>query len=381
MEEVGLTQSQVDPCIFYKKGPKGELQLACAIFVDDTIAIGNRRELDKLYKEVKKHYNIELMGNLKKHLGITYNWLKLEGETVLETSMPKMEEEIIETYEKYAGETVKPQSTPGYPGKTLQKHDGEPVDVDQYRSLIGKLLYYMTKVAPEMSNACRELSTYMDSPGPDHWKSVKRAVGYIKGRIGKGLRFRPPKNLNLMSYCDSSYATNPDDRKSVTGTVNTLGGTLLNWSSKKQRIVTLSSTEAEYVALSECAQETKFEWMLLNELLGLTTPATINEDNTGAIFLAKNQQVGPRTKHIDVRHHHLRHQLQEETLTLHFVKSEDNVSDIMTKNCPEKTFLRHSNRLLDGTVESWREDVSEDDTDAGQTDSSQRTSESDRKSE
>ena len=92
-------------------------------------------------------------------------------------------------------------------------------------------------------------------------------------------------------------------------------------------------------------------------------------------------RVGPRTKHIDVRHHHLRHQLQEETLTLHFVKSEDNVSDIMTKNCPEKTFLRHSNRLLDGTVESWREDVSEDDTDAEQTDSSQRTSKSDRKSE
>ena len=74
----------------------------------------------------------------------------------------------------------------------------------------------------------------------------------------------------------------------------------MNWSSKKQQTVTLSSTEAEHVALAECAQESKFENMLMEEILGRDKPAKIYKDNTGTIFLVKNQQVGARTKHIDV---------------------------------------------------------------------------------
>ena len=134
--------------------------------------------------------------------------------------------------------------------------------------------------------------------------------------------------------------------------------------------MTLSSTEAEYVALSECSQETKFEWMLLNELLGSTQPATIYEDNTGAIFLVKNHQVGARTKHIDVRHHYLRAQLEEKTLEVKFVNSENNVSDIMTKNCAKKVFTRHANNILNGTIESWREDDDGSQPDEERTDGS-----------
>ena len=150
--------------------------------------------------------------------------------------------------------------------------------------------------------------------------------------------------------------------------INTLGGMILNWFSKKQKSVTLSSTEAEYVVLSECSQETKFKWMLLNELLGSTHPATIYEDNTGAIFLVKNQQVGARTKHIDVRHNYLRAQLEEKTLQVKFVNSDNNLSDIMTNNCTEKVFTRHAENILNGTIESWREDDSRNQFDEAQTD-------------
>ena len=209
-----------------------------------------------------------------------------------------------------------------------------------------------------MANPCRELSSYMDCPNEEHWKCIERAVGYIKFCKGKGVKTKTPRDLTIISYCDSNYATNPDDRKSVSGMIHTIGGMLLNWCSRKQKIVTLSSTKAEYVALSKCAQETKFEWMLLNELTGATKPAIIYEDNTGAIFLVKNQQVGPRTKHINVRHHHIRQQVADGMLDVRFIKSEQNISDIMTKNCPEKTFQHHCQNLLDGNIESWREDDS-----------------------
>ena len=105
----------------------------------------------------------------------------------------------------------------------MTSHSGDPINVDVYKSLVGKLLYYMTKVAPEMANACRELSSHLDCPGSEHWKSVERAVGYVKGRKGKPLFFSAPEKLEAISYYDSNYATNPEDQKSSSGMINTLG--------------------------------------------------------------------------------------------------------------------------------------------------------------
>ena len=173
-------------------------------------------------------------------------------------------------------------------------------------------------------------------------------------RIGRGLKLKCPKELTSISYCDSNYAQDADDRKSISGRVNTIGGMITNYSSKKQATVTLSSTEAEYISLSDCCQETKFQWMLLRELTGSKEPGTIYEDNTGAIFLVKNQQVGPRMKHIDVRHHFIRGPIEENIVDVKFVRSEENVSDIMTKNLPEKSFNKHKASLLEGTIEAWR---------------------------
>ena len=214
----------------------------------------------------------------------------------------------------------------------------------------------MTKVASELANACRELSSHMSNPGPEHWKAIERMAGYLKGRKNKYLTFRAPSVLTPISYCDSNYATDPDDRKSISGMIHTIGGTIVNWSSKKQATVTLSSTEAEYIALSDCSKETKFEWMLLKELTGVENPAVIYEDNTGAIFLVKNQQVGARTKHIDVRHHFIRGQIKQGTLEIKFIRSENNPSDIMTKNAAATIFDRHARALQTGTIERWRED-------------------------
>ena len=83
----------------------------------------------------------------------------------------------------------------------------------------------------------------------------------------------------------------------------------------------------------------------------------IYEDNTGCIYLVKNQQVGPRTKHIDVRHHYIRRQVSNEYIVVMFKRSEFNPSDILTKNGTEKLFVPHSEALLNGTLECWREDV------------------------
>ena len=134
---------------------------------------------------------------------------------------------------------------------------------------------------------------------------------------------------------------------------------LTNWSSKKQRTVTLSSTEAEYIAIANCAQEAKFTNMLLKELFGEVQPAIIYGDNTGALHLIKNRQVGPRTKHIDIRHHFLRNMHEDKEADFRFKRSEDNLADGMTKNLSGDLFKKHKTKLRDGNTSLWREDVKE----------------------
>jgi hypothetical protein len=120
------------------------------------------------------------------------------------------------------------------------------VDLDAYRYIIGKIMYYATKIAPGICNAVRELAGHLSNPGEEHWKALEQCVGYLAGEGTKPLCLR---NLSI-SDCDSDYAKDENDRRSVSGQINILGAMTTNWTSKKQHNVSLSSSEAEYQALS-----------------------------------------------------------------------------------------------------------------------------------
>ena len=124
-------------------------------------------------------------------------------------------------------------------------------------SFVSKILFAMKKTYPELVNAARELSCHMENPGEEHWKSIGRMVGYLKHEAEHGLRFNRPKDLTIVGIVDSDFATNKYTWKSTTGYLVTVGGRLVSWMSKAQPSVTLSSTEAEYVAASMCATEIK----------------------------------------------------------------------------------------------------------------------------
>ena len=169
-----------------------------------------------------------------------------------------------------------------------------------------------------------------------------------------------PKELRVVEAVDSNWATDRKNRKSITGYIITVGGCIVSWMSKKQQGVTLSSTEAEYVALSMAATEVKFLRMLIQEITG-EKPLTsiLREDNTGAIFLSKNEQIGPKTKHIDTRYRFVNDMVLEKCLQVTYIKSEDNPSDILTKNIREIDFTKHVTTIYGGLMlEPWNtEDV------------------------
>ena len=309
---------------------------------------------------VKSIVNITDLGVLKKHCGIWYEWsTDTAGNKLLKANMNKYVHNLISDYERDFG-MIKEKTTPGAPNNTLTKHEGTPIDIEFYRSYLGRVMYYVTKLAPECSNASRELSQHMANPGPIHWEAMDRMIGYLKSKKEHVLYYRKPSELRIIAYVDSNFATNLDTRRSVTGTIMTLGGgSLLQWVSKTQHSVTLSSTEAEYVALAACAQEIRFQQMLLTELVAKqqTLPSVIYEDNTGAIFLVKNKQVGGRTKHIDTRHHFIRELVEKKVIQVTFIRSEKNYADVLTKNVIDRIFTPHAKAMIYGVVSGWREDV------------------------
>jgi hypothetical protein len=361
-KRMGMVQSLVDPCLYYWKDNTGQMTLMAVVHVDDVILVGSKKAIEEFKKQLRERFNISDLGKLKKHLGVWYEWSVDEnGKVILIATMKKLEDEIVQTYEKIIGREVKTYETPGYPNKYLSKNEGPTVNMTDYRSMVGKIMYLTTKLAPDLANGARELAQHLSNPGEDHWKALDRMVGHIKLRPYEGLTYRKPKELRPISMVDSDYAKNTDNRKSISSGLHTLGGTLVHWESKTQHVVTLSSTEAEYISLARGACENKFIMMLLDE--GIRKPnekrlmGKIYEDNLGAIYLVKNQHVGARTKHIDVRAHFIRELEDNGYLNVQFIRSEENAADILNKNCPEKLHTKHAKNIRDGTLDCWREDV------------------------
>ncbi len=358
IEKMEMIQSLVDPCVFYKLH-KEEVVVIAVCHVDDN-AIAGTPVWVKWFKEgVKQRFGITELGVLKRHLGIWYDWKTDEnGERYVVATMPKLVKQIIEVTEKAIGREVKRSSVPALPGTCLVKNpEGEEAIMEkEYRSIVGKSLYLVTKLFVEGSNLVRELSKFFSNPGDEHWKAVEKFAGYLKDNEDEiKLTYRKPKELRMVSCVDSNYATDKEDRKSVSGGMHTMGGMITNWLCQGQPNVTLSVTEAEYVSMAKSLQEALFSQMLIREIGHCFLPAVILEDNTGAIYLVKNQQVGARTKHIDVRHHFIREHYDKKDFELKYVKSEENESDILTKNTTEKILKGHAENIRNGTVKAWRE--------------------------
>ena len=356
--DLGLKQCKSDPCVFYRENGSGELLLMIAVHVDDSLVAGRQSEVTKLMDEFEQHLKIERLGPLKKHLGVWWEFCTDDdGEIFLKASMEKMRTEIISDFEKATGKTVKLFSTPGYPGTTLETYKGEPVQLTDFRSVLGKLLYYVTKVGPAMLNSVRELSSHMSMPGPDHWKAMSRVVGHLKSFEKYEMVYRAPEELRAISLSDSGYAACPETRRSVGGGVDTLGGMFIGATSKKQPVVSLSSAEAELIAYSDRCQAARFGQQLLGELLGTEMTAVVLEDNQGCIHLVKNQKTSTRTKHLDVRWLFCRDFYIAGKVLPVFVRSEENYADGCTKNQPEKLFANHDTVLRNGFIPYRREDV------------------------
>lgn len=233
---------------------------------------------------------------------------------------------------------AKPLVTPLSPSERPLKRDQteSTTDLKEYQSAMGSLLYAAIITRPDILFSVCCLSQFLSDPSESHMRMVKNIFRYLAHTIHYKLTYHQQKDKpqsTLGVYSDSSYANSLSDRRSFSGSVTVFAGCPIAWNCAKQGVVALSTTEAEYIALTSAAQSLAWAQKLLVELRisDTSNKPVLYGDNLSSHFLTRNASLHRRSKHIDVRYHYIRKQYEQGQFELEFVSGKENPADVFTK--------------------------------------------------
>jgi hypothetical protein len=330
LKGLGFSQSPLEHGL-YARGV-GDTRLLIGVYVDDLIIIGGcSKEINSFKKQMQAEFSMSDLGPLSFYLGLEVH--QKDGRITL--SQGAYAARIVER----AGLTgCNPCATPMEPRLKLSKNSSAPaVDGTEYRSLVGSLRY-LVNTRPDLAFAVGIVSRFMEKPTEEHLAAVKRIIRYVSGTIHLGCQFSRGDDCRLVGFCDSDLAGDIDNSKSTTGVAFFFGRSLVSWQSQKQRVVALSTCEAEYMAAAAACQGI---WLarLLGDLRNKATESVeLKVDNQSALALMKNPVFHDRSKHIRMRFHFIRQAVEEGDVHPDYVSSEDQLADFLTKALPKARF-------------------------------------------
>jgi Reverse transcriptase (RNA-dependent DNA polymerase) len=300
------------------------------LYVDDITMTGNSLDvIDRDKEALKQCYQMTDLGEISWILGIHVTRDREAGWIAL--SQQKYIEEILERFGK---SDVRPITTPAVANEHLVKLDSPEVNTKSYQGALGALMYLMLGTRPDLAYAVGTLSRYAANPGHDHQRALERVFRYLRGTCDYELTYRrgTDSGLTLYGFTDADWASDVNDRRSTSGYAFFLAGGAISWSSKKQTSITLSSTEAEYIAGTHGAKEAVWLRQFLEQIhFPPSSPTDMYMDNQSAIAIAKNPEFHDRTKHIDVCHHFLRKKVEDKQINLEYIPTNDQIADVLTK--------------------------------------------------
>lgn len=335
LKKFKLNQSSYDKCLYYSVDRKVML----TIYVDDGLIIAESNKLAlQLIDFLKEFLTVKTM-DCKSYLGLE---IIREREILFVTQSLY----IKKTLEKFGMSSCKQSSTPEEVGQV--DYDSAPKLKENFpfKELIGCLLYITTCTRPDIAHAV-SVASRTSEPTEAHWASLKRILRYLKGTSELGLVYKHQDSPVIRGYSDADYANCKKTRRSTSGFVIMWGDNVLTWKCQRQKITTLSTTEAEYVAGTEMVKKLIPLKAMMTELnLVSQAPAEVFIDNKSTINIVVNEEAQDRTKHIDVRHKWLTEHHNSGSIKIAHISGDQQKADILTKPLHPTKFATNRNWLL-----------------------------------
>ncbi|GJT02098.1 retrovirus-related pol polyprotein from transposon TNT 1-94 [Tanacetum coccineum] len=318
-----FSKGSVDPTLFIRR--EGNDLILVQIYVDDIIFAASTPELCDLFAKIMcSKFKMSMMGKISFFLGLQIS----QSPRGIFINQSKY---ALESLKKYGYESCDPVDTPMVEKSKLDEDkEGKAVDPSHYRGMIGTLLY-LTASRPDLQFAICMCARYQARPTEKHLNAVKRIFRYLKGTVHRGLWYPKDSSFALTAFADADHAGCQDTRRSTSGSIQLLGDRLVSWSSKRQKSAAISSTEAEYIALSGCCAQVLWMRSQLTDYGFGFNKIPMYCDNKSAIALCCNNVQHSRSKHIDIRFHFIKEHVENGVIELYFVNTEYQLADIFTK--------------------------------------------------
>jgi Reverse transcriptase (RNA-dependent DNA polymerase) len=335
-----LARCEVDHTVFFRRS--GCKTIIFVVHVDDlTIVTSGKVLMDKVKKKLRTELEVTDLGEIHWLLGIE---IRCDREN--RSIMLSQKSYINSIIKRFGLEDTKPLASPMEPSAHLTNtqcpatlHEiGDMQDVP-YCEAVGSLMYATVATRPDIAFAIGILSRFSTNPRHAHWEAVKQVFRYLKGTRELWLTFRnnthdASHSHDFIGYADTDGSMQ-EDRHTISGYAFLIDGDVVSWSSKRQEIIVLSTTKAEYVAATHAAKEALWLRTFVSKMFGpISNATTLYSDNQSAIALSKDHQYHARTKHIDIRFHYIHWIIDEGKLKLVYCPTEDMVADTLTKPLP-----------------------------------------------
>jgi hypothetical protein len=259
LEDIGFIRSKIDPCLYRMSGKYGSVFIV--VYVDDMMIFAEKKQDLELIKiEIRNSLEVTEIENINRFLNIQ---IEQNGEAGGAIHQKKYIEDILKRFQM---DQCKRMKTPLAAGEKLHLRSDTCGTMTEtpYREAVGMLQYLASSTRPDIAFAASYLGQFAANSGPEHWTSARHVMRYLQGTNSMKININD-KNEDISAFCDADWAGSSTDRRSYSGYIVFLGKTPVIWKSKKQSCISLSTQEAEYVAMGECTKELQWLENLLTE--------------------------------------------------------------------------------------------------------------------
>ncbi len=357
---MGYTECKyTDPCVFVKKSKSGR-SMYIAVYVDDMPHFFDKHDEVEMTDDKKllmSVFNIKDLGQLTKILG-----MRVTRDRKLRTITLDQQQYIVNALEEFGFTECRAAKTPAQTGEAVAELNDErlqaalkqygdrypKVNITNYRECVGTLNYAACVTRLDIAHAVNTAARYSNAPTHGSVIMLKRILRYLSAHAHIGITYNGCNRMCVVeAYADADWAGLSRDAKSTTGWVIKLAGAAVSWCSQRQNTVATSSTEAEYIAMSEAAREIAFIRMLMADISHAQKEATVLYcDSQTALLMATDEKITKRRKHINVKHHYIREKIELNHISLRWCESGLQQADIFTKALAEPLFNRHRESLM-----------------------------------